>query len=98
MFLWIFKYIDRSYLLSVVVGGAPAQRHGQGVGEGLLGVAAGGQTQGLDIPGHITVTRWPGAGTSLLGEGDRPLEGEHRNVVVEPVGSEVGVGHDSLHL
>ena len=39
-------------LVAVVVGGAPAQRHGQGVGEGLLGVAAGGQTQGLDVPGH----------------------------------------------
>ena len=102
-FLCKMKYFPRQLvcadLVTVVVGGAPAQRHGQGVGEGLLGVAAGGQTQGLDIPGHITaVTRWPGAGTSLLGEGDRPLEGEHRNVVVEPVGSEVGVGHDSLHL
>ena len=49
--------------MAVVVGGAPAQRHGQGVGEGLLGVAAGGQTQGLDIPGHITaVTSGQGPG------------------------------------
>ena len=44
--------IVRADLVAVVVGGAPAQRHGQGVGEGLLGVAAGGQTQGLDVPGH----------------------------------------------
>ena len=40
------------HLVAVIVGGAPAQRHGQCMGEGLLGVSAGGQTQGLDIPGH----------------------------------------------
>ena len=52
MFLWMFKYIDHSYLLSVVVGGAPAQRHGQRVSEGLLGVAAGGETDRLDVPAY----------------------------------------------
>ena len=41
------------HLIAVIVGGAPAQRHGQRVGEGLLSIAASGQTQGLDIPGQI---------------------------------------------
>ena len=40
------------HLITVIVGGAPAQSHGQGVSEGLLSIATSGQTQRLDIPGH----------------------------------------------
>ena len=42
------------HLVTIIVGGAPAQRHGQGVSEGLLSIAASGQTQRLDIPGKIS--------------------------------------------
>ena len=41
------EYVD---LLPVIVGRAPTQRHREGVGECLLGVSSGGQTQGLDVP------------------------------------------------
>ena len=68
--------------MTIIVCGAPSQSHGQGVGEGLMGVSAGGQADGLDI----------------LTEGHRSLEGEDGNVVVEAIGSEVWMSDHLLHL
>ena len=75
------------HLIAVIVGGAPAQRHGQRVGECLLSIAASGQTQRLDVPGQTIYRGYHEE--HLLGEGDWSLEGEHSYITVKPVGSEV---------
>ena len=85
------------HLCAVIVGGAPAQRHGQRVCEGLLGVAASGQTQGLDIPGQTTSDQ-AHHHQHLLGEGNTPLEGEHSHIIVKTVWPEVWMCHYSLDL
>ena len=85
------------HLSAVIVGGAPAQRHGQRVCEGLLGVAASGQTQGLDIPGQTTSDQ-AHHHQHLLGEGNTPLEGEHSHIIVKTVWPEVWMCHYSLDL
>ena len=86
------------HLCAVIVGGAPAQRHGQRVCEGLLGVAARGQTQGLDIPGQTTSDQEHHHHQHLLGEGNTPLEGEHSHIIVKTVWPEVRMCHYSLDL
>ena len=69
-------------LVTIIVGGAPSQCHGQCVSEGLVCVSSSGETDGLNI----------------LTEGHGSLESEDSNVIVETIGSEVGVSHHLLHL
>ena len=94
------------HLLPVVVGGAPAQGHGQCVGEALLRVPPSGQTDWLNVPRQSNI-RSPKIERKIfgeesrchsLGECDRPLESEHRHVAVEAVGTEVWMGHHVVDL
>ena len=94
------------HLLPVVVGGAPAQGHGQCVGEALLRVPPSGQTDWLNVPrqSNIRILNLERkifgeeSRCHSLGECDRPLKSEHRHVAVEAVGSEVGMSHHVVHL